>query len=90
MINELAKIDSSWQSHSETLIENYNFLRIVEQLQQLTTLAHGSVIKKNDDQLNRIAQILNTDTNSLFTKICNILQLNQTLLKKLDPRETGH
>ena len=82
MIHYLQGVDSRWRETGPMLLEKYEFLRTIEQLQQLTTSQSGSKLQMKSDSFKRLALILGSQVSALEQKLRNLfsettLALNQ-------------
>lgn len=85
MLEELEKKSSHWQKAATEIKKNYNFLRELEQLHQLTTRLTGATIDLQSDHFLRIAKIINMTVLELREKMTDVLRRNSELFEQLDP-----
>jgi glutamate-ammonia-ligase adenylyltransferase len=87
MINSLG--EHGWGTSAESLKANYNRLRELEQLLTLAGSIKSAEFRVHHDTAIRCAQLLKKDVHELETELLHILEQNQNLLLKLDPRQNS-
>lgn len=85
-IRHLSTCLPSWARWHKKLIENYSFLRTIEQLYQLVTVAPGSSLDRTSSSYTKICLLMQTEPSELANKIKTITDENSTLVKDLDPQ----
>ncbi|OQW50549.1 MAG: hypothetical protein A4S09_01785 [Proteobacteria bacterium SG_bin7] len=77
-----------WNRWSRKLIENYQLLRTLEQLQQLVSMATGSSLDPNSPSFKKISLLVQISPEELGYKIKNTLAENIKIVKDLDPNKS--
>jgi [glutamine synthetase] adenylyltransferase / [glutamine synthetase]-adenylyl-L-tyrosine phosphorylase len=85
IIDALISNNHSWQSAGLSIFNNYQQLRIWEQLYQLITSHTGTEIHWNSEFMPTYSLLLNCTPVNLQTEIQTLLDQNLILLKKVDP-----
>lgn len=86
-IRQLASLPD-WSRWGRKLIENYQFLRTLEQLQQLVAMTAGSSLDPESSSFENIARLMQLPKEELKLRIANILNENRKLVKDLDPNKS--
>lgn len=71
------------------LMENYNFMRLVEQIHQAVVLTSTSFVQFDSDSFESTALLLREKRPALEQMVRSALNDSQHLLNRLDPRRTG-
>lgn len=74
----------------ETLQQNYDRLRQIEQMLQLVASESLSEVQQNHESFQSLALVLHSTPSHLFTEILELFAANVALLKELDPRRRPH
>ncbi len=77
-----------WNRWGRKLIESYQFLRTLEQLQQLVSMASGSSLDPQSTSFKKIALLMQIAPADLEDKIMNTLAENRKIVKDLDPNKS--
>lgn len=85
MAQRLQQSHARWQVQGSRLIENYMWLRTIEQMQQLTSQISTSQLKVEGDSTTRLARIFGTSQQKLAQEVTQKFEENCALLKELDP-----
>lgn len=85
MIHRLMATDAAWQKAGKQIINDYQHLRCLEQLNQLTSLHSGSVLVCNSPQFQRLALIFKTTPSDLALNIRQRQDRLANSLTVLDP-----
>ena len=78
----------AWNRWGKKVVENYQYLRTLEQLQQLVSMSAGSSLDPQSPSFKKVALLMQIDPGELQHKITNILGENMKLVKDLDPNES--
>lgn len=88
--NTLDMIDSlPWGSPGVTLKNNYVWIRKIEQLLQLSESLNKPELPASSPSAKRVGRILNLTEQALFSKMRDVLNQNDLLLKSLDLRQSS-
>lgn len=86
MIDLLAQTNTHYQMHKKELIKNYYFLRQIEQFFQLLSQHPVTALKVSDEVFIRVAAVLSTAPNDLYTQLQQILVRTAEILIDVDLR----
>jgi len=75
--------DKVWKSFGPELLKNYNFLRSIEQMHQLTSSQSQTKLKKGTQSLVVLANNLNLSVDALEEKLKQIFSENSLMLAQL-------
>jgi [glutamine synthetase] adenylyltransferase / [glutamine synthetase]-adenylyl-L-tyrosine phosphorylase len=87
-IRELVEKLPDWARWGRKFSENYQFLRTIEQLQQLVAMVPGSSLDLASSAFKKVSLLLQSDPEELAKKIKLTLSDNAKLVKDLDPNKT--
>ena len=83
MIQYLMEQDQIWRSIGPPLLKNYSFLRLVEQMHQLTSSQSQAKLKKASQPFQVLAANLNLSSEALEKKLDDVFSENSSLLENL-------
>jgi glutamate-ammonia-ligase adenylyltransferase len=86
MFDALISKQPHWIKLGSELKTIYNYLRQIEQLQQIVSQVPGSTINSKSDATVRVAGILKLSMSTFFENVNSKLRQSEQLLNKLDPR----
>lgn len=69
MMKGLESFDSSWAAVGPELRDHYRFLRLIEQIYQLTTSQSGSKMRVKSDEFRRLASVMKCESEELEAQI---------------------
>ena len=88
MFQYLEANDIAWAKAVSTLLKNYQYLRVVEQLYRLSSQQAGSSMRVRSESFARLAHLLKTEVTELDGSLQRVFSENLQLLRQLDPLPT--
>lgn len=88
MLTQIAQNNALWRAAEKPLREHFIFMRQAEQLHQISSSESGSVLKKNSEGFQSVAELFQTTPEQLETQIITAFSENSEILKRLDPRRS--